>query len=74
MEDIWIHNLGEVVTALATAGLRIEFLHERPFLEWELSFLEARDGAWWLPEGTPGEIPLGFSLRASRPGPAPTER
>ncbi|UIO99415.1 class I SAM-dependent methyltransferase [Halobaculum sp. CBA1158] len=27
----WIHGLGEIVTALADAGIRIEFVHEHPF-------------------------------------------
>ena len=27
----WQHTLGEIVTALIDAGLRIEFLHEFPF-------------------------------------------
>lgn len=26
----WSHSLGDVVTALAGAGIRIEFLHEFP--------------------------------------------
>lgn len=66
-EHTWVHPLGEVVTAIAWAGLVIEFLHELPFLEWPAPFLEERDGRWWLPDGTPGEIPLMFSLRARRP-------
>ncbi|MDB4953894.1 MAG: Methyltransferase type 11, partial [Myxococcales bacterium] len=31
----WSHTLGEIVTALATAGLRIVFLHEFPYGDWE---------------------------------------
>lgn len=64
----WPHSLGEIVTAVAAAGLRIEFLHEFPFGEWPVAFLERReDGTWRLPEGQPGELPLFFSLRARRP-------
>lgn len=40
----WNPSLGEIVTALARAGLRIEFLHEWPFLAWDVPFLEERDG------------------------------
>ncbi len=55
------------MTALATAGLRIELLHEWPFLAWSLPFLEAHpDGTWRLPERVAGEIPLMFSLRATK--------
>ena len=32
----WSHSLGEIVSALAAAGLTIEFLHEFPFSGWRL--------------------------------------
>ncbi len=54
----WNHGLGEIVTALAQAGLRIEFLHEWPFLEWEVPFLEKRDGRWWMPGDLDGTRPV----------------
>lgn len=64
----WDHGLGEIVTALAAAGLHIETLREYPFLDWKLDFLvQAPDGAWRLPPDTPGELPLSFSIRASKP-------
>jgi SAM-dependent methyltransferase len=63
----WVHSLGEIITALAQAGLRIEFLHERPFQEWEMSFLEGHDdGTWWLPADAGGGLPLSFSLKATK--------
>lgn len=61
----WNHGLGEIVTAIASQGLRIELLHEFPFAEWSLPFLEARDdGTWRLPASQKGELPLSYSLRA----------
>ena len=69
-EHGWDHGLGEIVTALIDAGLRIETLIEHPFLEWKVDFLveeEAGDDRWVLPQGTPGELPLMFSLLASKP-------
>jgi SAM-dependent methyltransferase len=67
VEYSWVHSMGEIVTELAGAGLRIEFLHEYPFVEWPVPFLERRaDGKWWLPEGRAGELPLFFSLRATK--------
>jgi len=64
----WDHGLGEIVTALIEAGLRIESLREFPFVDWKLDFLvEADDGTWRLPPGTPGELPLFFSLLAVKP-------
>jgi len=68
-EHVWPHSIGEIVTVLASAGLRIELLHEWPFLAWELPFLvEHPDGndTWQLPEHQDGEIPLMFSLRATK--------
>jgi SAM-dependent methyltransferase len=64
----WDHSLGEIVTALAAAGLRIEFLHEFDFLPWPVDFLvEGEDGRWRLPAGSKGELPLFFSLKATKP-------
>jgi SAM-dependent methyltransferase len=68
VEYAWAHSIGDVVTSLAEAGLRIEFFHEHPFMEWELPFVEEREpGSWYLREDQEGEIPLSFSLKASKP-------
>jgi 2-polyprenyl-3-methyl-5-hydroxy-6-metoxy-1,4-benzoquinol methylase len=67
MEYGWNHALGEIVTSLVEAGLHLEFLREMPFAEWPVPFLEERDdGTWRLPEGHP-DLPLFFSLKASKP-------
>jgi SAM-dependent methyltransferase len=61
------HPIGEVVTALAAAGLRIEFLHEQDFaLFGAFRALEERNGEFRVPAGQP-RVPLMYSLRASRP-------
>ena len=68
VEHGWNHGLGEIVTALATAGLHIESLREYPFLEWPAPFLEARDdGTWRLPGDMDGTLPLFYSLKATKP-------
>ena len=69
----WSHSLGEIVTAIADAGLSIEFLHEFDFAEWHIPPLVERDGdVWRMPPGRfgdpEGQLPLSFSLRASKPG------
>jgi SAM-dependent methyltransferase len=69
VEHDWDHSLGETVTALIDAGLRIDFLHEFDFVEWPVDFLvQSEDGRWRLPPGTKGELPLFFSLKATKPG------
>jgi len=69
VEHGWGHGLGEIVTALIDAGLRIERLVEHPFLDWKADYLvEDADGLWRLPAGTEGGLPFMFSLRATKPG------
>lgn len=68
----WIHPLGEVVSALIAAGLRLESLREYDhtvYARWP--FLErGEDGLWRMPEGMP-RPPLMYALRA-RAEAAPT--
>ena len=61
------HSLGEVVTAVIEAGLRLDFLHEFPFCSYPaLPFMERRDdGMWHLTRGD-GTVPLLFSLKATK--------
>jgi SAM-dependent methyltransferase len=64
----WDHSLGEILTSLADAGLRLEFLHEFDFVRWPVDFLvEGEDGRWRLPDGSKGGLPLFFSLKATKP-------
>jgi hypothetical protein len=64
----WAHTLGDVVSAIAAAGLRIELLHEHDytlFPRW--SCLERGEGGIYrLPKGTP-TLPLMYSLVARLP-------
>ncbi|MEV0229596.1 class I SAM-dependent methyltransferase [Nonomuraea sp. NPDC050786] len=59
------HGLGEVVSAVTAAGLRVEFLHEhdQTFFR-RFATLVVSDGAHRFPEGAP-RVPLVYSLRAS---------
>ena len=62
------HSLGEVVTALIDAGLRIDHLHEFPFSTYQFLPFTARQ-----PDGTvrltqhDGCIPLLYSIKATKP-------
>jgi hypothetical protein len=61
-EYTWQHSLGEIVTAVAEAGLHIEFLHEFPFAVWPVPFLaEQADRTWRLPGELSDRLPLFFS-------------
>ena len=67
-EHSWDHGLGEIVSALIDAGLRVETLVEHPFLDWSSDFLVASgQGRFVLPPDAGGELPLMFSLRARKP-------
>jgi SAM-dependent methyltransferase len=65
----WAHPIGDVVSALAAAGFRIELLHEHdhsrvrrwPFME------QVGDHRFELPDGTPS-LPLLYSLKATKRG------
>jgi len=63
------HGLGEIVTSLVEAGLRIEFLHEHDFEAFARfeSLQRQGDGTYRIPPGQP-RVPIMFSLRASAPG------
>jgi len=66
----WPFPLGQVVTALIEAGLRVEFLRELPRCVFQMLPILVRDDAdderWYrMPAGSP-ELPLAFTLRARR--------
>jgi SAM-dependent methyltransferase len=64
----WVHTLGDILTGLSSSGLRIEFLHEFPLCAYQkLPFLRRDADGWWrLPEND-GQIPLMFSIKATKP-------
>jgi SAM-dependent methyltransferase len=77
----WNHGLGEIVTAVAEAGLHIEFVHEHRDVPWRAlaSMKPTGPGTegtggryqsnrmWHLPEPQRDLVPLMFSLLATRP-------
>ncbi|MEU6710138.1 class I SAM-dependent methyltransferase [Nonomuraea sp. NPDC046802] len=59
------HGIGEVVSAVAAAGLRMEFLHEHDHTLFARYATLVADGKEYrLPEGAP-KVPLMYSLRAT---------
>jgi SAM-dependent methyltransferase len=67
----WSHSLGELVTALSEAGLRIEFLNEYPWSTFKAvdAMEEIEHGRYALPTQS-HDLPFVFSLRATRTTPS----
>lgn len=61
----WTYSLGEVISAVAEAGLRVESLREYPCAHWRQfpQLVESGDGYWRWPDSA-NTLPLLFSLRA----------
>lgn len=62
----WPHSLAEVVTALCSAGLRLEYLHEFPGTVEDRSYREIEAGRYELQVHRNVVIPNLFSIRATR--------
>jgi SAM-dependent methyltransferase len=64
----WTHGLGEVVTSIIEAGLRLDFLHEFDYTGYQRwPFLEkTAEEVYRLPAGMPS-IPLAYTLKATKP-------
>lgn len=62
----WIHPLGELVTALIDAGMRIDWLHEHDAVVWQMfaCLTGGADGLYRWPDRP--WLPLAFSLLATR--------
>ncbi|WP_433262034.1 class I SAM-dependent methyltransferase [Actinosynnema sp. CS-041913] len=63
----WQHPLGEVVTALVRAGLRVDFLHERDFSLFQAypALRREANGEYRFPAGHP-RLPLLYTIRATK--------
>ena len=65
----WAHSLGEVVTAVVRAGLRVDRLVEHMSAEVDHRggvLVQGADGRWRLPVGGQ-DLPVLFGLGASKP-------
>ena len=71
-EHGWQHSLGDIVNALTSQGLRVDFLHEFPYCAWPVvagaEYLEHVSGphAYYGRREDP-QLPLMFSLKATKP-------
>jgi SAM-dependent methyltransferase len=64
----WAHGLGEVVSAVAQAGLTIDSLTETDLLPWKRwPLMVQTDNGWWaMPESQP-RFPVIYGLKATKP-------
>ena len=64
----WPHPVGEVVTALIDAGLRIEFLHEFPFASYAQvpQLMELAGERQYRLKHHDGSVPLLYSVKATK--------
>ena len=61
----WQHTLGDIVTELVNAGLRIEFLHEFPISGYQAHPMMKRHGdGWWRFPDRNDSFPQLFSIKA----------
>ncbi len=63
----WTHSVSDVIGALLGAGLHLEFLHEFPYLPYPRfkTMVQVEDRWWRLPDDA-FQLPLSFSLKASK--------
>jgi SAM-dependent methyltransferase len=61
----WMHPIGDIVNALINAGLRIEFLHEFPYICYKAHplMIQGKDGLWRLKGDL---LPQTFSIKATK--------
>ncbi len=64
----WQHSMADIVNALISNGLQIEYLREYPFMTWQgfPTLVEDAEGHWSMPPGQP-QLPLSFAIRAHKP-------
>lgn len=68
----WQHSMADIINALTSAGLTVEWLHEFPFCAWsvvagcEVTEVFSGSHAYYGLPATEPQLPLMFSLRASK--------
>jgi SAM-dependent methyltransferase len=63
----WAHSLSDVFTSLTSAGLEVSELQEYPYSPWGFPFLRETTPGRWTVRDSPVDLPLVFSLRATKP-------
>lgn len=60
----WVHPLGDVVSALIAAGLRLDWLHEHDAVPWRMFREQVEQDGWFRWPDQPW-LPLSYSLQAT---------
>ena len=62
----WTHSIGDIINAIISAALQIEFLHEFPKIFFKaVPYMEQDEEGYWRIPGD--KIPLTFTLKATKP-------
>ena len=63
----WDHSLSDIINSIIQAGLKIEFLNEYPFTpQPKYAFSEKNSNGYYILKNQKAEIPLLFTLKASK--------
>jgi 2-polyprenyl-3-methyl-5-hydroxy-6-metoxy-1,4-benzoquinol methylase len=63
----WVHSLGEVLTVLVQAGLRLELVHEFPYCVYpRFPWMTRGEDGWYRLPPPDDSLPLMFSVKALR--------
>ena len=64
----WDHTVSDIIGSLLQVGLTLESFEEHPFLEWQhFPWMEENENGSWILPADVAQIPLSFSLRATKP-------
>lgn len=63
----WHHTLGDIISAVAGAGLRVEFVHEHDTIPFQRYGALVADGVRFRYPDQSARLPLMYSLAASAP-------
>lgn len=67
VEYVWSYSFSDILNALITAGLRLDYLHEFSFgSNRRFPFMEKGNDGQWRWKDTTNDIPLTFSLQATK--------
>ena len=64
----WAHSMGDVINSIIQSGLQIQFLHEFPKSCYQqFPFLKKREDGYWYYENSEIQLPLVYSIKATKP-------